>query len=36
MKKIASLILAIVMMAALVCVSAHADEVPQPEAGKKF
>ena len=36
MKKIASLILAVVMMAALVCVSAHADEVPQPEAGKKF
>ena len=36
MKKLVSIILAIVMAAMLLCVSASADEVPQPEGGKKF
>ena len=35
MKKIISMILALALALSLVC-AAHADEVPQPEGGKKF
>lgn len=36
MKKIVSIILALAMALALLCAAASADEVPQPEGGKKF
>ena len=36
MKKIVSIILALAMALALLCTAASADEVPQPEGGKKF
>ncbi len=36
MKKIVSIILALAMALTLLCVSAGADEEPQPEGGKKF
>lgn len=36
MKKLASIILAVVMALTVVCAAAYADEVPQPEGGKKF
>ena len=35
MKKLMSLLMAVMMLAAFAC-AASADEVPQPEAGKKF
>ena len=36
MKKIVSIILALMTAMTLLCVSANADEIPQPEGGKKF
>ncbi len=36
MKKFVSILLALLMAAALLCVSASADEIPEPEGGKKF
>ncbi|MBQ8135956.1 MAG: hypothetical protein IJ174_00805 [Clostridia bacterium] len=36
MKKLISLFLALILTASLICTAAMADEVPQPEGGKKF
>lgn len=36
MKKILSILLAVMMLTALACAAAQADEIPQPEGGKKF
>ena len=36
MKKLASTILAIAMVLTMICTTAFAEEIPQPEGGKKF
>ena len=36
MKKITGIILALALVLSLACTAAQADEVPQPEGGKKF